>query len=69
MSIARCWILSRATFSIRPTLSFGQTAFAGLIRKWREWWWEERRDKRVLGLTLERDPNRLKSEWGFPNWR
>ena len=25
--------------SIRPILSFAQTAYAGSIRKWRGWWW------------------------------
>jgi hypothetical protein len=29
-----CWTSSGRMFSIRPTLSFAQTAFAGLTRKW-----------------------------------
>ena len=28
-SIVRCWVLSKGMFSIRPTLSFVPTAFAG----------------------------------------
>ncbi len=41
----RCWISSRATFSTRRTLSFGATAFAGSIRKWRAWWWRRFRHR------------------------
>ena len=37
--IVPCWISSRDMFSIRPTLSFAPTAYAGSIRKWRAWWW------------------------------
>jgi hypothetical protein len=36
--IVRCWISSRGMYSIRPTLSFAMTAFAGLIPKWPGWW-------------------------------
>ena len=33
-------------FSIRPILSFAPTAFAGLIRKWRGWWWRRFRHRK-----------------------
>jgi hypothetical protein len=33
--IVRCLISSRGMCSIRPTLSFAPTVFAGSIRKWR----------------------------------
>jgi hypothetical protein len=38
-SIAPCLISSKAMSSTRRTLLFGGMAFAGLIRRWREWWW------------------------------
>jgi hypothetical protein len=37
---------SSAKFSIQPILSFGPTVFAGLIRKWRGWWWRGFRYRR-----------------------
>ena len=59
-SIARCWTLSRATFSIQPTLSFAATAFAGSIRRWRGWWWRRFRHSKSsmpIGRSVGKQSN------------